>query len=236
MTSVAVFVPERQRGHEILDDPALDPSLAERSLRDVARSNALFGGARAVLGELWRALESLGATHATLLDVGSGIGDIPRRAREEARRRSVTLDAIGLEHTAGLSRATHRAVGMAVCGDALALPFATGSIDIVTCSQVLHHFPDDSATTLLREMHRVARHRVIVADLRRSWIAIAGLWTASFPLGFHPVSRHDGIVSIRRGYTPDELAALVQRAVGRAAVVQPRAGFRVTVSWSPTRP
>ena len=82
-------------------------------------------------------------------------------------------------------------------------------------------------------MSRVARHRIIVADLRRSWLAIAGLWTLSFPLGFHPVSRHDGVVSIRRGFTPDELRALVHRATGRTARVTRRAGFRVTASWSP---
>lgn len=233
MTALPVLVPERRRGREILDDPGIDPALAERSLRDVARSNALFGGARAVLGELWNALESLGVAQATMLDVGSGVGDIARRASAEARHHGVTLGAIGLEQTMDLTCATRRAVGIAVCGDALALPFADHSVDIVTCSQVLHHFPDETAGQLLRELNRVARHRVIVADLRRSWIAIAGLWTASFPLRFHPVSRHDGIVSIRRGYTAPELAALVMHAVGRAAVVRARAGFRVTASWSP---
>lgn len=229
-----MFTPARARGREILDDPGCNPALAERSLRDVARSNALFGGTRAVLGELWPALWSMKTQRASLLDVGSGVGDIARRARDLARSRGYTLDAMGLELTAGLSRATRDAVGTAVCGDALALPFASHSVDVVTCSQVLHHFPDDTATLLLRELSRVARHRVIVADLRRSWLAIAGLWTASFPLGFHPVSRHDGVVSIRRGYTPDELSALVHRAIGQPAEVQTRAGFRVTASWTPS--
>ena len=229
-----MLIPTRQRGREILDDPGIDPVLAERSLRDVARSNALFGGTRAVLVEFARALDTIAGSRATLLDVGSGLGDIPCRARQTAQAHGVTLAAVGLELTAELARATRDAVGTAVCGDALALPFADKSIDVVTCSQVLHHFPDDTAATLLCEMSRVARHRIIVADLRRSWLAIAGLWTVSFPLGFHPVSRHDGVVSIRRGFTPDELRALVQRATGRTASVTLRAGFRVTASWSPS--
>ena len=101
------------------------------------------------------------------------------------------------------------------------------------CSQVLHHFADRDAATLLREMNRVARTRVIVSDIRRSWLAAAGLWLVSFPLRFHAVSRHDGVVSVLRGFTPDELADTVTDAIARRPDVQRRRGFRVTASWAP---
>jgi hypothetical protein len=101
------------------------------------------------------------------------------------------------------------------------------------CSQVLHHFAGTDALELLREMNRVARVRVIVSDLRRSWIAAAGLWLASFPLRFHAVSRHDGVVSVMRGFTPDELGDTVRQAVARKTVVHRRRAFRVTASWAP---
>jgi len=83
------------------------------------------------------------------------------------------------------------------------------------------------------EMNRVARVRVIVSDLRRSWIAAAGLWIASFPLRFHAVSRHDGVVSVMRGFTPEELGDTVREAVARKTVVHRRRAFRVTTSWTP---
>jgi hypothetical protein len=82
-------------------------------------------------------------------------------------------------------------------------------------------------------MDRVARCRVIVSDLRRSWIAAAGLWLVSFPLRFHAVSRHDGVVSVLRGFTAEELTDTVRQAVPRTPTVRERAGFRVTASWSP---
>jgi ubiquinone/menaquinone biosynthesis C-methylase UbiE len=106
-------------------------------------------------------------------------------------------------------------------------------VDFVTCSQVLHHFADEDARTLLREMHRVARHRAIVADIRRSWVAAAGIWAVSFPLRFHPISRHDGVVSVLRGFTASELRELVRSAVGVTPVTRDRVGFRVTASWRP---
>jgi len=86
---------------------------------------------------------------------------------------------------------------------------------------------------LLAEMTRVARVRVIVADLRRAWAAAAGLWIASWALGFHPVSRHDGVVSVLRGFRAGELSDAVTAATGRVPLVRNRRGFRVTASWSP---
>lgn len=228
------LTPARQRGTEILDDPDADPALALRSLRDVALANAWFGGRRAVLGELDAVLAGLPAGAAcTLLDVGTGLGDIPRAARRLGERRGLTMRTIGLERATALSRAAAAQCTLAITADALSLPFATGSLDVVTCSQVLHHFDGEAADQLLRECTRVARRAVIIGDLRRSWIAVAGLWSGSYLLGFHPVSRHDGVVSIRRGYTVPELQQLVQAATGCLPRVRRRLGFRVVARWAP---
>lgn len=228
----SLLAPARRNGTEILDGGDLDPRVVRRSMGDVARANAMFGGVSALLAELQPALLSL-APVATLLDVGSGLGDIPARARARARASGVELRTIGADIALELAAASGARVGAAVCADALQLPFADRSFDIVTCSQVLHHFPGASGTALLREMNRVARVRVIVSDLRRSWMAAAGLWIASFPLLFHPISRHDGVVSVLRGFTPHELAQLVDQAVGAKAPVSRRFAFRVTTSWRP---
>jgi 2-polyprenyl-3-methyl-5-hydroxy-6-metoxy-1,4-benzoquinol methylase len=134
-----------------------------------------------------------------------------------------------------LARACRKSIDLSICANALDLPFADHSVDVVMCSQVLHHFDDPDASRMLREMNRVARVRVVVSDLRRSWLAAAGLWIASFPLRFHAVSRHDGVVSVMRGFTPRELADTVQRAVARRPVARRRRGFRVTTSWAPVQ-
>jgi 2-polyprenyl-3-methyl-5-hydroxy-6-metoxy-1,4-benzoquinol methylase len=227
-----LLTPPRLRGVEILDSPDVDPRLVTRSLADVARANALFGGINSALDELRDALKEV-PRDATLLDVGTGLGDIPCRAREEGRRNGVEMTTIGLDAAPELAVASRTSVDFAVCADALHLPFANNSIDIVMCSQVLHHFAGRDASELLREMDRVARVRVIVSDIRRSWIAAAGLWLASFPLRFHAVSRHDGVVSVMRGFTPDELADIVYEAIARRPVAHRRRAFRVTTSWAP---
>lgn len=229
-----LLTPRRKRGMEILDAPDVDPGLVTRSLADVVRANTLFGGKRSALEELKLTLDDLPAD-ATLLDVGTGLGDIPGAARALAKRRGIRLETIGVDSAAVLARACRKSIDMSICANALHLPFADRSIDVVMCSQVLHHFDDREASVLLREMNRVAKVRVVVSDLRRSWLAAAGLWIASFPLRFHAVSRHDGVVSVLRGFTTQELSDTVQQAVARRPIARRRRGFRVTTSWAPVQ-
>jgi ubiquinone/menaquinone biosynthesis C-methylase UbiE len=234
----SLLTPRRRRGVEYLDQPGVEESVVRRSLGDVARANALFGGTRAVVEELepaLRALGALGARGATLLDVGTGLGDIPRQARWSAAALGIELTVFGLDGNEVLARAVRDQQMSALRGDARQLPFADRSVDFVLCSQLLHHFEGSDARVVLRELNRVARRRVIVGELRRSWIAAAGIWLASFPLAFHPVSRHDGVISVLRGFTIEELARIIQEAVGVHPEAHRRLGFRVTASWSPLR-
>ena len=225
-----MLVPKRRRGVEILDDPATPPAVRERSLRDVGRSNTLLGGTRAVLAELSRLWPSLGSS-STLLDVGTGLADIPRRARERGARAGVSLWVVGVDEAETLARPAARALDGGVCADARRLPFGDGAIGLVTCSQLLHHFSDDEIPAVLRELDRVARGYVVVSDLRRSWIAAGGFWLLAWVLGFHRVTRHDGTVSVLRGFTAAELAAHVHAATGCQPEVRRHPGYRLTATW-----
>lgn len=229
---LTALVPSRRRGREILDASDVDHALRTRSHRDIAVSNALFGGTRALLSELRAAAPTL-PPRATFVDVGTGTGEATALAERCCAPLGVSLRTIGLDFDFGLARAARRFAHDGVCGSALALPFADASIDVVACSQLAHHFEARELRALVAEMHRVARHRVIISDLRRSWLAVAGLWTSSFPLRFHPVSRHDGVVSILRGFTLAELRTLVYDTVGVHAAVRRRWAFRLTASWDP---
>jgi SAM-dependent methyltransferase len=227
-----MLTPRRRRGVEILDDENFDPKVMIRSMGDVERANQLFGGANAVLHEISPSLATLPKC-ATLLDVGTGTADIPALARPLAEKHGITFKTIGFDVSPTLLEHFRNRHNSVVVGDALQLPFSDASVDIVTCSQVLHHFRDADAQRLIVEMNRVARICVVISDLRRSVVAAGGLWLASFLLKFHPVSRHDGVVSVMRGFTPDELRELVSSAIGKSPAVNRRRGFRVTTSWKP---
>jgi len=219
---------------ETLDDPRTEEGVIVASLRDIARINRVFGGARAAVGRLDEFLARCPrGTALTLLDVGTGIGDIPRAAADRARRRGIALRLIGLERHPAAARAALAPGGLAaIIADGGSLPLRNRSVDLVLCSKLLHHLPGASGTRLLSEMDRVARLGVVVADIYRSALAAAGIWLASFPLRFHPATRHDGVISVFRGFTPHELRAACA-AANVAATVKSHPGFCLTAAWRP---
>ncbi len=231
-------------GTELLDDPHADPVAVERELKDIARLNALFGGTRAVVEALEPFFKAGKRERGngkratwTLLDIGTGLGDIPRAVAVAARRYGIDLRLLGVE----LNRAAvASALGAerdlpltVVLADGSALPLAPRSVDVVIASQVLHHLAPAVAVRWIASFSALARRAVVLADLRRSRLAMAGVWLASFPLRFGAVTRHDAVVSLRRGYTRAELNALL-RAAGVPAVAQYRPVSRVVAVWEPS--
>jgi SAM-dependent methyltransferase len=220
-------------GIELLDDPAADPAAVAESLRNIARANRWFGGAAAVRHGLDRVLGDVPAgTTLTLADVGTGLGDLPQAAAGWASRRGVRLVAVGLELSPVAARLAHRRGLACAVGCAGAPPFRDKSVDIVLVSQVAHHLAPDSAVRLLRTCDRLARRAVVVADLRRGSLGPLAFWVGARALRFDRVTVADGITSLRRGYTTEELRALTA-AAGVRAMIDRRPGYRLVATWRP---
>jgi SAM-dependent methyltransferase len=220
-------------GAELLDDPAADPVLAAASLRDLMQANRWFGGAAAVRFGLRRALPRIapGST-ITMLDLGTGAGDLPRAARRWAEGRGVRLVPVGLERSR-IAAGMARGAGVpCLVADAGAAPIREKSVDVILVSQVVHHLEAASVVRLFRTCDRLARRAVIVADLRRAWLGRMAFWVGARALRFHPVTVADGMTSIRRGYTALELRKLLERAGVRGSVAR-RLGCRLVAVWRP---
>ncbi|MGB7212216.1 MAG: methyltransferase domain-containing protein [Gemmatimonadales bacterium] len=217
-------------GHELLDGPDADPARVTTSLRNVARANRWFGGTWAALHGIDRVLSADAAGPASLLDIGTGAGDLPRAAARRARRRGIALCTVGLERHLAAARLARGGSLNVILACASALPIATGSVDIVLISQVLHHLDAGSATALLVDADRIARRGVVVADLRRSRLAPLLFLAGAALLRFDRDTRTDGVTSIERGYSADQLRRLCT-AAGVHATVERRPGFRLVAWW-----
>lgn len=218
-------------GIELLDDPDAPPAVVARSLGNIARANWWFGGRAAALWGIDRLMRGVGTGRdVSLLDVGTGAGDLPAAAVRHAARRGQSLRALGLERSPVAARLAAARGVPTVLACAGSLPVREASVDIVLISQVAHHLAADAVVELFRSASTVARIGVVVADLRRSEVAVAAFRVGSALLGFDAVTRADGITSVRRGYLPRELAALATRA-GQSAQVNRRPGFRVVAVW-----
>jgi 2-polyprenyl-3-methyl-5-hydroxy-6-metoxy-1,4-benzoquinol methylase len=220
-------------GAELLDDPAANPAAVAESLRNIARANRWFGGAAAVRFGLERTLGRLPKGSAiSLLDLGTGLGDLPGVAVRWGAARGIRVTPIGLELNrvaARLAQATGLPTAVACAG---APPIRDKSVDVVLVSQVAHHLTQESIVHLLRTSDRLARRAVIVADLRRDRLAPPAFWCGARFLAFDPVTVADGMTSLRRGFSREELRALMARA-GVEGRVDQRPGFRLVATWLP---
>ena len=220
-------------GAELLDDPGADPRAVAESLRNIARANRWFGGATAIRYGLRQTLGTVPPGAAlTLLDLGTGLGDLPQVAVRWGAARGIRIQPMGIELNpiaAGLARASGVPTALACAG---APPFPDKSVDVVLVSQVAHHLTSRSVVDLLRTCNRLARRAVIVADLRRNRLATPAFWCGAQLLGFDDVTVADGMTSIRRGFSKRELLDLLDRA-GISGRVDRRPGFRLVATWSP---
>lgn len=220
-------------GVELLDDPTADPAAVALTLRNIARANRWFGGAAAVRHGLARALAGVPAgTTLTLVDLGTGLGDLPQAAARWAARRGLRLVTVGLERSPVAARLARAGRVPCAVGCAGAPPFREQSVDVVLVSQLAHHLADESAIRLFRTCDRLARRAVIVADLRHGWLGPLAFWVGARALAFDEVTVADGMTSLRRGYSTGRLRALLA-AAGVRATVERRPGYRLVATWHP---
>ncbi len=209
---------ERVEGRlEFLDRPV---ALADRvaSLADIDRLNAWFGGYALTLREVRRVAAAADAGDVLVaVDVGGGHAALAVRLVEWARAARREIRVIVVDRDAeSLALARHACAGYPeirlVLADATALPVREGAADVVASALTLHHLEPDAVVASLREMAAAARRGVIVNDLLRTRLALGLVWLATRLLRCHPISRHDGPLSVRRAYSAAELTALAQKA------------------------
>ncbi len=196
----ARYIPRRVIEPEELDNvPAVQ---AIDNLRDMARINRFFGGYPILRSQVRRIAGS--GKPLRILDVGAGstlTADWLRHALPEAQVLSSDLrpDLLGLGS------------GPRVASDALALPFAPNSVDVVISTLFLHHLPDAALGQALREMLRVCRMGVVAVDLLRHPLAFHFLTQTQPLFRWHPLTVEDGRRSVQAAFTVDELRALLPR-------------------------
>ncbi|HLJ68203.1 MAG TPA: methyltransferase domain-containing protein [Chloroflexota bacterium] len=225
-----VVLPRRD-APELLDNPGSIPADLTANLRDIRFINRWFGGATIAERLVLRAVS--GAKRASVLDVGTGSGDIPRALLRRSKTGGLDLRVTALDLSAEILDEARRHIGdlpvRLELGDARRLPFPDASFDVVLCSLVLHHFGAADAITVLSEMWRVANRAVVVGDLRRCRAGYVAAWLVTRTVASNRVTRHDGPLSVLRAYTPDEVRSLAASARLEHCRVEQCWPFRLTL-------
>jgi SAM-dependent methyltransferase len=214
-----------------MDDPALDPEIYDRVLRDLGRVNGWTLAGRPTIGFLRRATRGMIAFR--LLDVGFGHGDMLRRIARWARRRGLACDLVGVDLNPKSETAARAVTPLSMpidyrTGDYRDVP---GPFDFVISSLVAHHMTDEQLDAFIRFMEVNATHGWLINDLHRHSFAFHGFPLLARLIGAHRIVREDGRLSIARAFRPAEWRAILAAAglaEGAARIVR-RFPFRLCV-------
>ena len=165
--------------------PSSDPR-AEQSRRDLRRVNTIMGNARHIAA----ALRPHWHEGMRIADLGSGDGSLMKAIQ---RRLPGPVKPILVDKADGL--------------DVLDFLREDGPrLDAIVCNLFLHHLDGD----VLSDVLALAAERAplfVACEPRRARIALEAskmLWV----LGANDVTRHDAVVSVRAGFTGDELSRI----------------------------
>jgi ubiquinone/menaquinone biosynthesis C-methylase UbiE len=202
----------RKEIEELLDRPENTLREVERSLSDLEWTNRWFRGRNALFSHLLSLLEQAGS----FLDVACGSGDMVRALSDRCKSMRISPLIVGADiNPTVLTVARKRSASYSdidfIEADALALPFADRSFDVVFSSTFLHQLNPDKAVTALKEASRVAGKHLIISDLVRHDLALVGVWLIGWFL-FERISRYDGVTSVKRAYTHREMLELADKA------------------------
>jgi len=199
---------------EIMDRPQpISPEL-ERDLERLRQLNRWFGSHRLVSAFLRRWI--MPGARLRVVDLATGSGDIPRLLVNQARiigaqieidavdRQAATLEvARGL--SAGYPEISYHAANILEWD-------SPQSYDIALCSLVLHHFSDDDAVKLLRRSRELSKRFVLVSDLRRGVLLLAGVYMLTALIFREPMTRFDARLSAQRAFSFAEMRELAVKA------------------------
>jgi 2-polyprenyl-3-methyl-5-hydroxy-6-metoxy-1,4-benzoquinol methylase len=219
---------------ERMDAPDCDPVKLDRTYRQFGLVNRLFSGWRLLYVQELRPLLSAN-TVTTVLDIGSGGGDLARLLAQWSRRDKLKLDVTGIDpdgraHNFAASRPHNSNVRFVQAGSG-ELVREGRRFDVVISNHVIHHLQPSGLAQLLTDSQTLARRMCLHNDLRRSTAAYGLFSLAALPF-FGSFIRSDGLISIRRSYTPAELTA----AAPPGWRVQPHRPFHQVLVHRPEHP
>lgn len=197
---------------EMMDDESLTRDEFEACLRSLTRVNIATLAYRPTLH--W--LGCLPEQSWSILDVGSGGGDMLRRIWRWGKRRGMGFDLTGIDlnpwsKTLADARIPPGAGMRFETADLFALPKEQTS-DLIISSLFTHHLPHADLVRFLVWMEQHATRGWFINDLHRHAVPYHFIRLATALLRMNRIVRNDAPISVARSFRRKEWEALLREA------------------------
>lgn len=220
----------RSLKEELLDDPRTPPERVRESLGFMAGVNRFFGGTRVVLDYFE---ETCREESFTVLDLGTGSGDIPQALARWARRRGRRADVTALDTNPVCIEYARKHFPSTDVRYLETSAFQLDQLqrfDYIISSMFFHHLPDERIVELLKMMRRNCHKGFIINDLYRSILPYAGA-TILGVLSMKPIIFNDGRLSVARAFRRGDLERYRRMTGFPELKIERKSIGRITLSY-----
>jgi SAM-dependent methyltransferase len=222
----------RSQQVEIMDDLDFQGEEMKNLLGDLKYVNKWLGGNKVTLDGIEKLLRGNSKKEPiTILDIGCGDGQLLRNCAKYAENNGLKLKCIGLDFNKNiLEYAENQSKDFPNIKfqkvDVFLEEELIPNCDIAVCTLFLHHFSDESIAELLKILLKKSNNGLVINDLQRSRIAFNLFKIVSNLFLKTDTAKHDGLVSIARGFKKDELEHISKKIPNQKSEIHWRWAFR----------
>lgn len=223
---------QRSTQQEIMDDLDFQGDEMKNLLKDLKNVNKWLGGNNITIDGLEKLLKNHPKNKSiVILDIGCGDGEILRKCAEFGIKNDFIFECIGLDFNENiLKTAKDRSANYQNISfkkvDVLKSEEIIPSCDIVLCTLFLHHFNNENIEHLVKIFLIKSRIGVVINDLKRSKQAFYLFKLVSEIFLKTDTARHDGLVSIARGFKKTELINISKKIENQQSTICWRWAYR----------
>ena len=201
----------RSEQEEIMDDFNLQGEELDLLLNDLRNVNTWLGGTSITIDGIKTLIAGRPKNKTiTILDIGCGDGAMLRECLRFGEKEGYLFELIGLDANKNIiEEAKNRSVEgegiLYIHANVFSDAIDEIDFDICLCTLFLHHLSDPEIISVMNKLSAKAKAGLVINDLHRNRLAVVLFKIFGRLFLRTNIARHDGLVSIARGFKQKEL-------------------------------
>ncbi len=222
----------RSQQSEIMDDLDFQGEEMKNLLDDLKMVNKWLGGNSISIDGIEKLLRGHSKNdRIIILDIGCGDGELLRKCTDYGKNNNYNFECIGIDFNENIlefakkkSRNYPNIKFQKI--DVFLEEKLIPNSDIAICTLFLHHFSNKNIEALLKILLKKSNKGLLINDLQRSIFAFSLFKVVSNLFLKTKTAKHDGLVSIARGFKKRELEIISKKIPNQQSKIHWRWAFR----------